>query len=180
MHQLSLMKGRPFNDHGRRSIRELPFKKDYRINPNLRLNPGIDGMEVWRIMIVEIHANHDAEETADFWHWPPSHNALSSTVDYIHSAGSNSATGLTIVQADLPKRPGGAAPEGQRPSTPTMAVWNSSHYKATDDRNLATFWAAGRHWAGGRPSGKLVTRTGDGGCENPLRANKFELTADEV
>src|SRR3989337_1192760 len=72
------MKGRPFNDHGRRPIRELPFQKEARINPNPRLIPGIDGMEVWRIMIVEIHANHDAEETADFWHWPPSHNVLSS------------------------------------------------------------------------------------------------------
>src|SRR2546427_3080727 len=77
VHQLSLMKCRPFNDHGRRTIRKLSFKNNYGINPKLRLIPGVNGMEVRRIMLVEIHANHDAKETADFWHLPPSYHAVS-------------------------------------------------------------------------------------------------------
>ena len=87
------MKGRPFNDHRRRTIRKIPFQENDRLNPNLCLIPTIDGMEVRWIMIVELHTNHDAEKTADFWHLPPSYNDLSSEVSYIRTAGSYSSHG---------------------------------------------------------------------------------------
>ena len=67
-HQLLLMKGRPFHHHGRRAIRDVPLESNDGINSDLRLIPGIDGVEVRRIMVVEIHTNDNAEETADLWH----------------------------------------------------------------------------------------------------------------
>ena len=35
---------------------------------HLRLKSRIDGVKVRRIMIVEIHTDHDAKEATDFWH----------------------------------------------------------------------------------------------------------------
>ena len=43
-----------------------------------------------------------------------------------------------------------------RGATPTIAVRIGSHYTATDDRNLATFGTAERHFAEQHPSRKLA------------------------
>ena len=48
----------------------FPSKDNDGINSDLRLIPCIEGAEMRRIMLVEIHTNHDAKETADFWHRP--------------------------------------------------------------------------------------------------------------
>ncbi len=48
----------------------FPFEDNDGINSDLRLIPCIEGVEMRRIMLVEIHTNHDAKETADFWHSP--------------------------------------------------------------------------------------------------------------
>ncbi len=66
------MNRRPFNDEGGRTIRQLPLEDDYGVDSDLRLIPGICGVEVRRIVFVEIHTNQDAKETADFWHSRPS------------------------------------------------------------------------------------------------------------
>ena len=63
VHQILLMKRSPFQDHGRRTIRELPLEDNDGINSDLRLIPCIEGVEMRRIMLVEIHTNHDAKET---------------------------------------------------------------------------------------------------------------------
>jgi hypothetical protein len=39
------------------------------VNTNLRLITAIDRMEVWRLVVVIIHPNDNAEETANLWHY---------------------------------------------------------------------------------------------------------------
>jgi hypothetical protein len=41
-----------------------------RLNLDERLMGSVGGMKVRRLVITEVHANHDPEETAEHWHRP--------------------------------------------------------------------------------------------------------------
>src|ERR1022692_696816 len=65
------MNRRPFQHHRQSARRNPALKDNYRVNSYLRLASRIDGVKVRRIVIVEIHADHDAKETTDFRHASP-------------------------------------------------------------------------------------------------------------
>jgi hypothetical protein len=74
LHQLALMKRRPFEYHRRSTIREGALENRDRLDSDLSFAPGIIGMDMRRIVVVEIHSNHDAKEAADLGHLPISYH----------------------------------------------------------------------------------------------------------
>jgi hypothetical protein len=76
------MKCRPFENHRRRTIGKRALENRDRLDSDSSFIPGINGMDVWRTVVVEIHTNHDAEEAADLGHLPISYHVL-----FFHSPG---------------------------------------------------------------------------------------------
>jgi hypothetical protein len=71
------VEGCPLDNHRRRATRNPALKNADRIDPNLGLLAGINGVEMRRLTMVELHANHDAKEAADFQHSPSSYHRVS-------------------------------------------------------------------------------------------------------
>lgn len=62
------MKSSPFHDEGQGPWRKRAGEQANRLDANLRLNPAIARVKVRRLVIQEIHADYDPEESGDLRH----------------------------------------------------------------------------------------------------------------
>ena len=62
LHQFPLMERSGFENHRRRAVRKRAIENRDRFDSDLIFIPAINGMDVRRIVVVEIHTNHDAKK----------------------------------------------------------------------------------------------------------------------
>jgi hypothetical protein len=58
----------PFQYHGRRATGQCAAKHGDGIDSELGLTVPVERVKVWRVMIIEIHANRNAKESANLGH----------------------------------------------------------------------------------------------------------------
>jgi len=58
----------PLNNHASDPGGQLPPKKAERFNGYQRSLVPISGVEMWRLMIVVVHRDHNPEEATELWH----------------------------------------------------------------------------------------------------------------